>query len=188
MSSAGRFVFIGGEAGVGKTSLVRRFCASQSVRVLSGACDALATPHPLGPLLDIAHTTAGDLEALIVRGARPHEVAAALLDQLRSDPPCVVILEDLHWADDATLDVIRLLARCGYSLATSRPAQRSRASPSAPCRKPQSRSSHRRTAWTQQSCTATPAAIRSSSRKYSQRAATRCRQQSRTLSSRGSRA
>jgi DNA-binding NarL/FixJ family response regulator len=111
MSSAGRFVFIGGEAGVGKTSLVRRFCASQSVRVLSGACDALATPHPLGPLLDIAHTTAGDLEALIVRGARPHEVAAALLDQLRSDPPCVVILEDLHWADDATLDVIRLVAR-----------------------------------------------------------------------------
>jgi hypothetical protein len=48
MSSAGRFVFIGGEAGVGKTSLVRHFCANQSVRILSGACDALATPHPLG--------------------------------------------------------------------------------------------------------------------------------------------
>jgi DNA-binding CsgD family transcriptional regulator len=110
-SAAGRFVFIGGEAGVGKTSLVRRFCASQSVRILSGACDALATPHPLGPILDIAHTTAGDLEAMIVRGARPHEVATALLDQLRSGLPCVVILEDLHWADDATLDVIRLVAR-----------------------------------------------------------------------------
>jgi len=38
-------------------------------------------------------------------------VAAAFLDQLRAGPPCVVILEDLHWADDATLDVIRLLAR-----------------------------------------------------------------------------
>jgi DNA-binding CsgD family transcriptional regulator len=110
-SSAGRFVFIGGEAGVGKTSLVRRFCANQSVRILSGACDALATPHPLGPLLDISRTTAGDLEAIIVRGGRPHEVAAALLDQLRAGPPCVVVLEDLHWADDATLDVIRLLAR-----------------------------------------------------------------------------
>lgn len=111
MSSAGRFVFIGGEAGVGKTSLVRRFCAGRSVQILCGACDALATPHPLGPLLDIAHTTGGDLEAIIVRGGRPHEVAAALLDQLRSHPPCIVILEDLHWADDATLDVIRLLAR-----------------------------------------------------------------------------
>ena len=110
-SSAGRFVFIGGEAGVGKTSLVRSFCANQSVRILSGACDALATPHPLGPLLDIAHTTAGVLEATIVRGGRPHEVAAAFLDQLRSGPRCVVILEDLHWADDATLDVVRLLAR-----------------------------------------------------------------------------
>ena len=90
---------------------MRRFCANQSVRILSGACDALATPHPLGPLLDIARTTAGDLEGMIVRGGRPHEVAAAFLDQLRAGPRCVVILEDLHWADDATLDVVRLLAR-----------------------------------------------------------------------------
>jgi DNA-binding CsgD family transcriptional regulator len=111
MSSAGRFVFIGGEAGIGKTSLVRCFCANQSAPIFSGACDALATPHPLGPLLDISRTTGGDLEAMIVRGGRPHEVAAAFLDQLRAGPPCVVILEDLHWADDATLDVIRLLAR-----------------------------------------------------------------------------
>jgi predicted ATPase len=48
---------------------------------------------------------------MIVRGGRPHEVAAAFLDQLRAGPRCVVILEDLHWADDATLDVVRLLAR-----------------------------------------------------------------------------
>jgi DNA-binding CsgD family transcriptional regulator len=110
-SSAGRFVFIGGEAGVGKTSLVRRFCANQSVPIVSGACDALATPHPLGPLIDIAHATAGGLEAVIARGGRPHEVAAAFLDQLRAGPPSIVVIEDLHWADDATLDVIRLLAR-----------------------------------------------------------------------------
>jgi len=110
-SSVGRFIFIGGEAGVGKTSLVRRFCADQSVRILSGACDALATPHPLGPLLDISRTTPGDLKAVIVRGGRPHEVAAALLDELRTGSPSVVILEDLHWADEATLDVVRLFAR-----------------------------------------------------------------------------
>lgn len=109
--SAGRFVFIGGEAGVGKTSMVRCFCHGKSVRVLSGACDALAAPHPLGPLLDIAAVANGALQAVIDRGGRPYEVAAALLDELRFGGPSIVVLEDLHWADDATLDVIRLLGR-----------------------------------------------------------------------------
>jgi predicted ATPase len=55
-SARGQVVLISGEAGVGKTSLVRQFCAGRSakVRVLAGACDALFTPAPLGPLLDVA--------------------------------------------------------------------------------------------------------------------------------------
>ena len=109
-SMVGRFVFVGGEAGVGKTSLVRRFCAEQPARILSGACDALATPHPLGPFLDIA-TISGPLQDVIAGGAQPYEVAASLLDELRSSRPSILVLEDLHWADDATLDVVRLLAR-----------------------------------------------------------------------------
>jgi predicted ATPase len=47
----GRLILVGGEAGVGKTALVREF--SEGRRVLWGACDPLHTPRPLGPLLDL---------------------------------------------------------------------------------------------------------------------------------------
>ena len=59
----GRFVLVSGEAGIGKTTLVERFADAnkQNARVLWGACDALFTPRPLGPLYDIAHQTRGRL-------------------------------------------------------------------------------------------------------------------------------
>jgi DNA-binding CsgD family transcriptional regulator/tetratricopeptide (TPR) repeat protein len=109
---AGRLVLVAGEAGVGKTALVRRFCADlgEDMRLLAGACDALFTPRPLGPLADVAAETGEPLEALVVGGALPHEVVAALLNELRARPT-VLVLEDLHWADEATLDVLRLLGR-----------------------------------------------------------------------------
>jgi DNA-binding CsgD family transcriptional regulator len=110
----GRLVFIGGEAGVGKTALVRAFCASQphGVRILVGACDALFTPRPLGPVLDIAEALGGELDQLAQREARPHAVAEAFLSAFRARPArSIVVIEDLHWADEATLDVLRLVAR-----------------------------------------------------------------------------
>src|SRR6266542_3159907 len=112
-SSRGRVVLLGGEAGVGKTALLRQFCdeRGQSARILWGGCDPLFTPVPLGPFLDVAHVTGGDLEDLVVGGARPHEVVRALSAELRMRTPTVLVLEDLHWADEATLDVLRLLAR-----------------------------------------------------------------------------
>jgi hypothetical protein len=59
--SGGRLRFVGGEAGVGKTALLRHFCAERqdSARVLWGSCDALFTPRPLGPLHDVAEQTQG---------------------------------------------------------------------------------------------------------------------------------
>ena len=109
----GRLVWVGGEAGVGKTSLLRAFCVRQdkAVRVLWGTCESLLTPHPLGPVLDIAEACGGELEELVVAGARPYEVAAGIVRELRRRAPTVVVLEDVHWADEATLDVLRLLGR-----------------------------------------------------------------------------
>src|SRR5690242_12037509 len=70
--SSGRLGVVGGEAGVGKTTLMRAFCGqAQGSRVLWGACDALFTPRPLGPFVDIAATTGGELARLAESRARP---------------------------------------------------------------------------------------------------------------------
>ena len=80
-AGTGRLLFVSGEAGVGKSALVRSFRAEigGSMRVLEGVCDPLATPRPLGPLADIAAATGGELERLIDSGARPHELLRTLL-------------------------------------------------------------------------------------------------------------
>ena len=109
--SQGCVVLLSGEAGVGKTALLRHFCAGlDRARVLWGECDALFTPRPLGPLLDIAPAVGGELADLVGIGALPHEVARALLRAV-DRRPTVLVLEDVHWADGATLDVLRLLGR-----------------------------------------------------------------------------
>jgi DNA-binding CsgD family transcriptional regulator/tetratricopeptide (TPR) repeat protein len=109
-SGRGRLLFVSGEAGVGKSALVRSFCDELSgARVLAGACDALFTPRPLAPVADIAAEVGGSLAELVERGGRPYDVAGALLEELSR--PAVLVLEDLHWADEATLDLLRLLGR-----------------------------------------------------------------------------
>src|SRR5919198_2578406 len=112
-TARGQVLLVRGEAGVGKTTLVRLFCQEhgQSARVLWGACDPLFTPSPLGPLRAVAEGAGGELEAVVERGALPYEVVAALARELQRRNPTVFVLEDVHWADEATLDVLRLLAR-----------------------------------------------------------------------------
>jgi DNA-binding CsgD family transcriptional regulator/tetratricopeptide (TPR) repeat protein len=111
--ACGELRFVGGEAGAGKTTLLRHFCGERadSARVLWGACDALFTPRPLGPVQDVAEQTQGELKQLVDRAARPHDITTALIHELARRTPTVVVFEDLHWADEATLDVVRLLAR-----------------------------------------------------------------------------
>lgn len=111
-SGGGSVALVAGEAGIGKTSLVRAFLAARpGLNAALGAAEQLATPRPLGPLLEVAERLAPEvLES--AGSAPPGEIAARLLAALeRTGQPVAIVLEDLHWADGATLDGVRFLAR-----------------------------------------------------------------------------
>jgi DNA-binding CsgD family transcriptional regulator len=110
----GQLVLVRGEAGIGKTALVERFIerCPPGTCVLWGACEALFTPRPLGPLYDIAEQARSALRELLAGEANRAALFAAVLDLLTHSPaPTIVVLEDIHWADEATLDLIKFLAR-----------------------------------------------------------------------------
>src|SRR5512132_2767363 len=113
-ATGGRVVLVAGEAGIGKSALVRRFTERRSAdaRFLLGACDPLLTPRALGPLHDIARQTGGRLAGLLASGGPREAVFAAFLDELdQGRRPRVVVVEDAHWADEATLDLLVFLGR-----------------------------------------------------------------------------
>jgi tetratricopeptide (TPR) repeat protein len=99
------------EAGIGKTSLVRTFAASAAdrARVRIGVCDDLETPRTLGPFRDMARQAGGPLARALEPVAERDAVFGAAWQEL-ADATTVMIVEDVHWADDATLDVLRYLA------------------------------------------------------------------------------
>jgi DNA-binding CsgD family transcriptional regulator len=107
----GGIAFVSGEAGVGKTVLLRTFAQAVEgiARVAIGACDPLATPRPLGPLLDMGRVAVGATQRL-TDGASRAEVFAALLGDL-GEAATLVIFEDAQWADEATLDLLQYLGR-----------------------------------------------------------------------------
>src|SRR5262245_26912367 len=126
-SGTGRLVLVSGEAGIGKTSLLRAFAAGRR-RVLWGACDPLTTPRPFGPLVDLAPALGGPVAELLAEApAAPGELSASVaqpardpahsslfagvLDALSGGGPPLLVIEHLHWADAATLDLLRFLAR-----------------------------------------------------------------------------
>jgi DNA-binding CsgD family transcriptional regulator/tetratricopeptide (TPR) repeat protein len=110
----GRVVLLAGEPGIGKTSVVEHFVRglADDVRVLVGTCDDLSIPRPLAPFSDLIGSVSPPLEAAIVAGATPQQLHPLLLGELdvRSRPTALV-LEDVHWADSATVDAITFLAR-----------------------------------------------------------------------------
>jgi DNA-binding CsgD family transcriptional regulator/tetratricopeptide (TPR) repeat protein len=113
----GRLLLLGGEAGVGKTSVLRRFSseAATCARVLLGHCDPLSTPRALGPLFDIDHPL---LNRHLAEDAPRDTIFRAVLACFASTSrPTLLAIEDAHWADEATLDLLRFLGR---RLASSR--------------------------------------------------------------------
>jgi DNA-binding CsgD family transcriptional regulator len=106
----GRIIAIAAEAGAGKTALVERFVAgcADGARLYWGACENLSTPEVLLPLRDIARASgaAFDLQSDHIRA---FESMLRLLSQ--GAAPALLIIEDVHWADTATLDLIRFLGR-----------------------------------------------------------------------------
>jgi tetratricopeptide (TPR) repeat protein len=112
-AGAGSVVLLFGEAGIGKTSVVRAFCRAvgRRARVLAGACDDLLSPRTLGPLHDMVRAAPDGRLAAALRGDRD-DVLVAVQEEL-SDPrrPTLLVVEDAHWADEATLDVLRYVGR-----------------------------------------------------------------------------
>src|SRR5262245_25113549 len=108
----GRVALVSGEAGIGKTSLIERFiqAAPPHVRVLWGACDVQFTPRPLGPLHDMASQLDGAVPRLLTGAGERSSIFSALLGELR-ERPTVAVFEDVHWADEATLDLLGFLTR-----------------------------------------------------------------------------
>jgi DNA-binding CsgD family transcriptional regulator/tetratricopeptide (TPR) repeat protein len=109
----GCMALVAGEPGIGKSSLVARWLQNvHDVRLLSGACDDLVTPRPLGPFRDMVRGTSGPLARAMQTGAAREDVLAAMQDEFANPlRPTVVVIEDLQWADEATLDAVRFLAR-----------------------------------------------------------------------------
>ena len=114
----GSVVLLSGEAGIGKSALLAHAFAGGASNdtcdtcVLWGACDPLFTPRPLGPLHDIARQVGGPLLAAASSSTPREALFGAMLDELRRHaPPTVVVIEDVQWADEATLDLLKFLSR-----------------------------------------------------------------------------
>lgn len=109
----GRLVLVSGESGIGKTALLEAFQRlGPAARWLWGACDGLLTPRPLGPLFDIGPQAGGELAELCRQGASRDRLFAALVGELSASAAfTVVVIEDVHWADEATIDLLSFLGR-----------------------------------------------------------------------------
>ena len=113
----GSVVLVSGDAGVGKSALVRAFVDGLPDEVAAhvGGCDDLLAPRSLGPFQDmVADPDVRDAGVrAIVEGGTMDEVLPALLAFLGRGPS-VAVVEDLHWADDATLDAMQVPGPPGH--------------------------------------------------------------------------
>src|SRR5262245_24624772 len=111
-AGAGGLVLVAGESGAGKTSFVEDFLDSgaDGARVLWGACDPLSTPRPLGPIHDLSAELGEGAREALHHGEHSYEIFDALFGDLNA-VPSVLVIDDLHWADQGTVDLLRFVLR-----------------------------------------------------------------------------
>jgi DNA-binding CsgD family transcriptional regulator len=110
----GHSVLVVGEAGIGKTSLVRAFCKDHEAecKIYIGSCDALFTPRPLAPLYDIVWQMRGDTWENRLDLIDRSELFTSFLHEFEHrEQTTIIVFEDIHWADEATLDFIKFFTR-----------------------------------------------------------------------------
>lgn len=110
----GHCLLVSGEAGIGKTSVVRAFCKSinNKAKIYQGSCDALFTPRPLGPVLDIIWQLGeANWEDAFKTSDRSAIFSRFHFELANMKDTTVIVIEDIHWADEATLDFIKFFAR-----------------------------------------------------------------------------
>jgi predicted ATPase len=110
----GHSIFVSGEAGIGKTSLIKAFCNEVKNRsnIYQGICDALFTPRPLAPLYDVLLQLGRTIPEGNIDITNRTAFFTNFLQELNDrNKVTVVVFEDIHWADEATLDFIKFLAR-----------------------------------------------------------------------------
>ena len=87
----GSLMLVAGEAGIGKTVLLRAFVTQAPVPTLWGMCDPLSTPRPLGPLRDVAHELGADVTAALRDAVAQHEIFAVVLKALQAGERALII-------------------------------------------------------------------------------------------------
>jgi len=110
----GAIALVSGDEGIGKTALLEQFNRELSGehKIIWSGCEPLFTPRPFGPVYDFAISYSNKLLALLDQGASPAVIFAAFYEALeQAREPIVIVIEDAHWADHATLDLLKYLAR-----------------------------------------------------------------------------
>jgi DNA-binding CsgD family transcriptional regulator/Tfp pilus assembly protein PilF len=110
----GRCVFVSGEAGIGKTSLIKAFCneVKNKCNIYQGICDALFTPRPLAPLYDVLLQLGKSIPESNIDATNRTAFFTNFYQELNDRTEVnLVVFEDIHWADEATLDFIKFFAR-----------------------------------------------------------------------------